>query len=304
MNLSNMLDVVIVGGSYAGLSAALSLGRAIQSVVIIDSGEPCNRQTPHSHNFLTQDGSSPAGIAAEALQQILKYPTVHHVKDKVSKVQGHDHHFVVKTTSGSTFEARKILFATGIRDLLPDIPGMSQCWGISVIHCPYCHGYEYRGKQTGIMMNGDEGAEHAVFIRNWAGQLTLFTQGKANISAEKRALLTRNQIRLNESPIRKIVHKNGYISSVELADGTSQALDALYARVPFEQHCSIPQILGCAHTPEGFIQVDAFNRTTIPGIFAAGDNVNSMRSVSQSVAGGTMAGAMLSRELIMHKNTR
>ena len=132
-----------IGGSYAGLSAALSLGRAMRRVLMLDSGQPCNWQTPHSHNFLTQDGSPPAALAAVARAQVLAYPTVQLRNDLATGVTGAS--FTVTTAAGPTVRAKKLLFATGICDLLPPVPGLATCWGISVIHCPYCHGYEYQG---------------------------------------------------------------------------------------------------------------------------------------------------------------
>ena len=131
------LDVVIVGGSYAGLSAGMALGRAIRRVLIVDSGQPCNRQTPHSHNLLTQDGATPAHLAAVARTQVLAYPTVQLRAGTVTTVTGATNAFAVGTAAGETFRARKILFAAGVRDLLPAISGFAESWGISVIHCPY-----------------------------------------------------------------------------------------------------------------------------------------------------------------------
>jgi thioredoxin reductase len=137
MEKNSAYDVVVVGGSYAGLSAGMALGRSIRKVLIVDSGKPCNAQTPHSHNFITQDGAKPAEIAAQAKAQVLQYPTVHFLTDLVVSVSGADHQFVVNTAENGQFTAKKLLFATGIKDLLPEIPGLAACWGISVIHCPY-----------------------------------------------------------------------------------------------------------------------------------------------------------------------
>jgi len=128
-------DVVIIGGSYAGLSAAMALGRAVRRVLILDSGQPCNRQTPHSHNLITQDGATPAHITAVAKEQVLAYPTVRFQAGTATAVMGESNSFVVETAAGEQFRARKILFATGVRDLLPAIPGFAESWGISVIHC-------------------------------------------------------------------------------------------------------------------------------------------------------------------------
>lgn len=291
-------DVVIVGGSYAGLSAAMTLGRAIRNVLVIDSGNPCNRQTPHSHNFLTQDGSTPAEIAAISKQQVMAYPTVEFLNSQVERVEGVDHNFTVYTDSEEIATAKKLIFSTGIKDQLPDLPSFGECWGISVIHCPYCHGYEYRGQRTGILANGDPAFEFARLINNWTNQVTVFTNGDATISTQNQQLLAEMNIPVVEQQLQEIVHENGYLHKLIGNDGQSYPLDALYARLPFEQHCSAPQDLGCVINEAGHIQVDEFQKTTVKGIYAAGDNSNLFRSVAFAVAAGTKAGAMVNHELI------
>src|SRR5690606_26609566 len=135
-------DVIIIGGSYAGLSAAMALGRALRNVLIIDGGSPCNRQTPHSHNFITQDGEKPHIIAEKARTQVLQYPTIKFITGIAHSGFKTEFGFTITTKANETFEAKKLIFATGLKDNMPDIKGFSECWGISVIHCPYCHGYE------------------------------------------------------------------------------------------------------------------------------------------------------------------
>ena len=142
---TNHFDVIVIGGSYAGLSASMALGRSLRSVLIIDSGKPCNRTAPHSHNFITQDGEPPATIAQKAKAQVLVYPTIQFVADTVQSAQKEKNLFRIKTEANVEFTAKKLLFTTGIRDLMPDLPGFADCWGISVIHCPYCPGYEVHG---------------------------------------------------------------------------------------------------------------------------------------------------------------
>src|SRR5690606_37550650 len=155
MVTANYYDVIIVGGSYAGLSAAMALGRSLRKVLVIDSGFPCNRQTPHSHNFITQDGETPFAISQKAREQVMRYPTVRFLDDLALGAAKTATGFTVSTKSGDTFLSRKLITATGIADQLPEIKGFAACWGISVIHCPYCHGYEFRNQRTGILANGD-----------------------------------------------------------------------------------------------------------------------------------------------------
>lgn len=291
-------DVIVIGGSYAGLSAAMSLGRALWKVAVIDSGKPCNAQTPHSHNFLTQDGQTPTAIAALARQQVLAYPTVKLIDDLALDASGNNNDFTVETKENGKLIAKKLVFATGVKDLLPAIPGFANCWGISVIHCPFCHGYEYRAEKTGILMNGHVAVELVKLIRNWAPELTLFTNGPATFDADVRATIEQVGAVINEKQILSLDHEDGYLRQVVFEDGSSVQLSALYARPSFEQHCKIPEKLGCELTEHGHVLADSTQRTNIPGIFAAGDITTMMRAVSHAVAAGGMAGARLSHDLI------
>ena len=180
MENNNNFDVIIIGGSYAGLSAAMALGRSLRNVLIIDAGNPCNKQTPHSHNFITQDGETPAGIANKAKEQVLKYPTVQFLNDYAEKGFKTKEGFEVLTKSGKKLKSKKIIFATGIKDMLPKIKGFSECWGITAVHCPYCHGYEIRKVKTGILANSDAAFETAKLISNWTNELTILPMENQN----------------------------------------------------------------------------------------------------------------------------
>lgn len=298
MENNEIVDVIIVGGSYAGLSAAMSLGRSLRKVLIIDGGSPCNKQTPHSHNFITQDGMTPDEIATKAKSQVLNYDTVKFINGLAAKGEKTDGLFEISLNSGETFKACKLLFATGLKDLLPDIKGFSECWGISVLHCPYCHGYEVKHQKTGLLGNGDPGFELARLISNWSKDLKLFTDGKSTLTAEQTGKLDQHHIEIVEKEISRFEHDKGYIREVVFKDGSKEDLTALFARVGFKQHCEIPQEMGCELTEQGFIKTDGFQRTTVPGIYAAGDNEYGMRAVSVVTAAGTKAGALINHELI------
>jgi thioredoxin reductase len=291
-------EVIIIGGSYAGLSAAMSLGRAVRQILVIDSGKPCNIQTPHSHNYLTRDGSTPSEIKQIAVEQVLSYPTVQLKTDKVAAVSGQHGKFEIITESGEQYTAKKILLATGIRDILPSIPGFSESWGISIIHCPYCHGYEYRGQDTGVMVNSELAFEFSRLISNWTSQLTVFTNGPAVFDEEVRGKIESMDIKIVEKEIKAFDHKEGYLQKIVFTDGSDASPAAMYARLPFEQHSDIPKRLGCELTNAGYIKTDDFQRTSIPGVYAAGDNTTMMRSVSASSASGSKAGAFINHDLI------
>lgn len=294
---NNNFDVIIIGGSYAGLSAAMALGRSLRHVLIIDSGLPCNRQTPHSHNFLTHDGEKPAAIAAKAKAQVLSYPTVQFLNDIALSGRKTGNGFVITIQSGKEYQAKKLIFATGIKDMLSAIRGFAECWGISVIHCPYCHGYEYRNQQTGIMANGDRAVHLASLVHNLTDKLSILTMGKADFTEEQMAKLDRHRIRITEARISIIEHENGHIKNVVFEDGSKMSFNALYAAVPFTQHSDIPVSLGCELTEHGYIKVDAFQKTSMKGVFACGDSSSMMRSVAYAVSTGNVAGAMVNHEI-------
>ncbi len=290
-------DVIIIGGSYSGLSAAMSLGRSLRKVLIIDSGLPCNRQTPHSHNFITQDGEKPGNITAKGKAQVLNYKTVLFHEGLVVSGIEMENGFEVVTDKKEQFTAKKLVFATGIRDIMPNIKGFAECWGISVIHCPYCHGYEVRNMKTGLLANGDRAYHLSSMINNLTDDLTILTNGKPDFSTDQIKTLDKHKISIVENEIVEIVHENGYIKSVVFKDRGIQHFEAVYAAVPFEQHCEVPVALGCELTAFGHIKVDDFYKTTVEGVYACGDNTAMMRSVANAVSAGNMTGAMVNKEL-------
>lgn len=298
MKQESQYDVIIVGGSYSGLAAGMALGRALRRVLIIDSGDPCNKQTPYSHNFLTNDGKTPKEIASFAKQQVQRYPTVDFLDGYATAGVKTENGFEIHVQTGKLFTARKLIFATGIKDIIPDIPGFAECWGISVIHCPYCHGYEVRHQKTGILANGDTGFEMSSLISNWTNDLTLYTNGPSTLTDQQVKKLYEHKINIVETEIERLEQKNGFIENIVFKDGRKSSLKALYARPSFVQSSSIPQSLGCEITAEGYIKIDPGQKTTVQGVFACGDNTTRMRSVANAVAMGTVAGTMVNKEII------
>lgn len=294
-------DVIIVGGSYAGLAAGMALGRALKTVLIIDSGYPCNRQTPYSHNFLTQDGQSPAVILALAKQQLQKYHTVSFFNGLAGAATKNTDGFELQLTSGEKFKAKKLIFATGIRDIMANVEGFEECWGISALHCPYCHGYEVKNEDTGILGNGDSAYDLARLISNWSDKLTLFTNGPSTLTAAQTIQLKKRSIEVTEKPLQKLNHINGNLQGIAFEDGTKAFIRVIYAPVPFLQHCHIPESLGCQLTEDGYLKIDAFQQTTVEGVFACGDNVTRMRTVANAVAMGTAAGMAASKKMILEE---
>ncbi|WP_316751250.1 NAD(P)/FAD-dependent oxidoreductase [Pedobacter gandavensis] len=299
MEKESTQEVIIIGGSYAGLSAAMALGRAGRKVLVIDSGKPCNTQTPHSHNFLTQDGQEPATIAAIALSEVLKYPTLSHLNDLVISARRIADGFELKTASGRSFKALKLLFATGVKDLMPAIKGFSECWGISVIHCPYCHGYEIAQQKTALLANGETAFHMAQVLSQWTKDLVLYTNGQVQLSEEQQQQLHLHGIPVIDTPVQEIQQEDGQLKSLLLADGQAHFFKAMYSRVSFAQHSDLPESLGCTINEQGYLVLDDKKQTSIPGVYAAGDNTTMARTVSMAVASGTLSGVAINSALTL-----
>lgn len=292
-----MLDAIIVGGSSAGLSAALVLGRARRRVLVFDDGKPCNRFSHASHGFMTRDGVRPADLLQIARDQLAPYESVAFHHATVARVAQVDGGFRVETETGSVHTARKLLLATGLVDTLPAIEGIDQFWGTSVFHCPYCDGWEVRD-QAIIVYNESETAFHqAMMLHQWTRNLTLCTGGENKLTPEERTRLTRNGVRINDTPAVRAEGQAGKVERFIFEDGSKLECDAVFVRLTSSQRTPFAQELGCALTQQGLIQVDTFAQTTIPGVYAAGDLANPLRSVAVAVAHGATAAYMINHAL-------
>lgn len=295
-----LYDTIIIGGSYAGLSSAMTLGRSLRNVLVIDSGKPCNEQTPHSHNFLTRDGMPPGKIAEIAREEVSNYPGIEFYHGLAASGKKISEGFQITTSDGQLFESKKLIFATGITDIMPDITGFSACWGTSVIHCPYCHGYEFKGKKTAILADGDNVLHFLSLIKNLTDDVTLITSGKSSMHIDTIAKLNRNGINVVQKTVSEIEHNDRYVNQLTFSDGATENFEAIYAPLPFRQHCDIPKELGCEMTETGHIKVDATQKTSIDSIYAVGDNCNPLRALSLSVAAGTLAAVKVNAELAQY----
>lgn len=298
MKETEIFEVIIVGGSYSGLSAALALGRSLRKVLVIDNGRPCNFQSPLSHNFLTHDGIPPAQVIKEARENVAKYENVSFVKGLALSGIKTESGFEITLEDNKTFASRKLIFASGVLDIMPEIPGFAECWGKSILHCPYCHGYEVRNQKTGILLNGELGYQLAKMISNWTDDLTIYTNGIATFSEEQRSHLKQNNITIVEKEILRFDHEDGKISEIIFEGLSSDKVSALYAHPVIVQRCPIPLELGCEFNEHGLITIDPFHKTSVEGIYACGDIATLGRSVANAVAGGSVAGAFLNKEMI------
>jgi thioredoxin reductase len=209
--------------------------------------------------------------------------------------------FIIHMAAGESFHSKKIILAGGIQDIFPDIEGLSECWGITVLHCPYCHGYEVKDKKTGLLANGENAFEFTALISNWTKDLMLYTNGKSQLKSEQRDSLERKGILISEKKILKIDHESGKIKKLILEDNSEMPLEALYVKNSFRQASSLHEELGCRLTEEGHLSTDSFQRTSVPGVYACGDNSNLIRTLANAIASGTTAGMMVNKEMVLEE---
>ncbi|SFT47508.1 Thioredoxin reductase [Chryseobacterium formosense] len=290
-------EVIIIGGSFSGLSAALTLGRMLRKVLIIDYAQPCNRNARSSQNFLTNDGESPLAIIETARTKLSKYSNVKLIYDLAVSIEKREDGFKVTTMAKEIFRASKLIYATGIKDHLPSIDGFHSCWGISAIHCPYCHGYEYRGKRTAILANGEAAINMTAIVKNLTNEVIILTDGPAELDQKQLNLLKKNNVPIIETSVEKLVHNKGQIEAVNFTDGHQIKIDVLYNSPACAQHSVLTNFLAIELTNNGLIKVDHSQQTTVPGIYACGDNCTAMRTISQAIFTGNLAAAKVNTEL-------
>ena len=285
-------EVIIVGGSFAGLSAAMQLARARRRILLIDAGEPRNRFAKASHGFLGQDGVAPAQIMREGLRQLSAYPTVDFHHGRATGAEGERDAFQVTLDDGTVAEGRRLVLAHGVADSLPEVPGLSERWGRTVVHCPFCHGYEFGDRPLGVLATGPLGAHQAEMLPDW-GPTTLFTQGLFTPEPEVQARLDRRGVTVETTPVAALLGDAPALEGVRLADGRVLQLAALFTAPRTAPNGGLAQALGCAleDGPTGpYIAADARQETSTAGVFAAGDAARAMHNATLASASGVMAG--------------
>ncbi|RJF81224.1 NAD(P)/FAD-dependent oxidoreductase [Azospirillum cavernae] len=293
-------DAIVIGGSFAGLSAAIHIARARRSVCVIDVGSPRNRFADASHGFFGQDGNEPRAMIARALAQLQRYPTVRAVADEAINASAIAGGFEVKLVGGDTLTAAKLVLAFGISDVLPKLPGLAERWGKSVLHCPYCHGFEYADGRLGVLQTTPMSAHQALLIADW-GPTTLYLNGGAMPDTEAQAKLARRGVVIEPTPILSLRGEDTALSSMTLADGREALIDALYLAPRSRLNSSIAEQLGCALDDGPFgavIRTDAAKLTTVPGVYAAGDAARAPHNASWAAADGVTAGVSLHQSLV------
>jgi thioredoxin reductase len=290
-------DVIIVGGSYAGISAGLQLARARRQVLVIDAGRRRNRFASHSHGFLGQDGRDPGMIVSEARDQLLAYPTVEWVSQPAIQASTSDAGFTVTVESGGQFAARRLVLATGVVDELPEVPGVSERWGQRVFHCPYCHGYELGGGQIGVLAASPLAIHHALMLPDW-GPTTLLLNGVFEPDADQLASLATRGVTVIDEPVLSV---GGEQADVTLASGRVIKFAGLFTQPRTRMSSPLAAQLGCEFEvgPTGeFIKVDAMRETNICGVFACGDAAIGAGNVAIAVGEGARTGSAAHQSLI------
>lgn len=291
-----MHDVIVVGGSYAGMAAALQLLRARRDVKVIDAGERRNRFAGLSHGFLGQDGVAAAGIASSARRQLEAYPTLSWVDGRAVTVSGGKDDFTVATADGKLHRGRRVLLATGLEDRLPEIAGLAERWGKSVFHCPYCHGYELDRGKIGVIATGPMSSHQAEIVSDW-GPVTFLTNGAVEFDVPMLQALEGRNVRVETTPID---HIDG-VADIVLRDGRRLGFAGLFTAPYCVPASSLAEETGCAmeETMMGIqIRTDASKQTSVSGISACGDVARIPHSVTLAVADGAWAGAQVHRSLV------
>ena len=294
---STEFDVIVIGGSYAGLSAAMQLARARRRVLVIDAGQRRNRYARHSHGFLGQDGREAAAIANDGRAQLMKYPTVRWIEGSVQRAEKAEQGFFrVTLQDGDAFNAQRLVLATGVVDELPPVPGLAERWGGTVFHCPYCHGYELMEGRIGVLATGPLSMHHALMLPDW-GQVTLILNGAFEPDAEQLASLEKRGVAIECTPVKAITGQ----ATVELQDGRSLEMAGLFVVSRMHSGSPMAEQLGCEleQGPMGmYVRTDAMKATSVAGVYACGDAARMAGNVALAAADGTLAGVSAHQSLI------
>lgn len=291
-------EIVIVGGGPAGLSAALIAGRARRRALLIDGGTPRNAAAPAMHSFVSRDGILPRDFRAAAHAELRHYATVERLDGLVEDVRTGADGLAVILADGRTFPARKVLIALGVVDIMPDIPGLREGWGRGVHHCPFCDGFEHRDQHWGVLADDPAMLEHALFLRGWAGSMTVFTNGLEH-SAEALEPVEAAGIPVIRTPVARVMAGNGHsIGGIELAGGSVVPVESLWIR-PKQDQAPLVHKLGLELRDDKAIKRDDTGQTSMPGISAAGDCASGpMQQAILAAADGARTMFPLVRELV------
>ena len=296
-------DVVVVGGGAAGLAGAVALARSRRSVLLVDAGDPRNAPASHVHNFLSRDGTPPAEIYAAGRQEVARYGGRVET-GRVTALSRSGERFAVQI-GGRAVTARRLLVATGVRDELPQVPGLAERWGVDVLHCPYCHGWEVRGQRIGILATGPGTMHQALLFRQLSQHVTVLAHTGPELSGEQREQLGALGIPVIEGAVTQVEASDGALTGVRLADGTRVSLDALIVAPRIAARAELLAPLGLAPSEVTMggqvigtqIEADPSGATSVPGVWVAGNLAAINAQVISAAAAGLTAGAVINADL-------
>ena len=290
-------DVVVIGGGAAGLSAALVLTRARRRVLVVDAGTPRNAPAAHMQGFISRDGLPPGDLLALGRAEMTGYGGEILPGTVSELVRCGTAGFWVLLADGRRVSARRLLVATGLRDELPDIPGLRDRWARDVLHCPYCHGYEVRDQPLGVLGGSPEAVRYTQIVRQWAEDVVLFTQGGI-LTAAQRAQLVARAIGIVEGPVKRVVVEDDHLSGIELDDGRVVPRAALFVPPRFIPNNDLLVGLGCDLDENGWVTTDANGATSVPGVWVAGNLANPRAQVITAAGEGSAAAIAINGDLV------
>lgn len=295
-----LLDCAIIGGGPAGLSAALVVGRGRKQVIVFDDELPRNRVTQESHGFITNDGMTPFEIRRAGEADLQKYPNIKIKRSRIVDIQKKEERFTLLTHEGDRFEAKKIILATGLQDILPEIEGIHDVYGKTLFSCPFCDGWELKDKALALIAENQRALHMAKLLSNWTKDLIVFTNGHV-LAEEDKVLLTAHSIQVIDVPIVSIDHDNGQLRSLQLANGETVEREGGFVASEFKQSAPFAEKLGCQMTKNTGIETDILGRTTVSGVFACGDNLGGPAQLVLAAAAGSQAGMGVIHELVQEE---
>jgi len=293
METPETYDVVVAGGGAAGLNAALVLGRARRRVAVVDAGAPRNAPATHMHGFLSRDGMPPADLLAVGRDEVAGYGG-ELLQGRVDQI---DPGFLVHLATGPALPARRVLVATGLRDELPELPGLGERWGKDLLHCPYCHGYEVRGQPLGVLGTGPASVGQALLVRQWSDDVVLFPH-TLDVTGDERERLTARGVPIVDGMVRRLVVDGDRLHGVELAEGQVVARAAVFVFPRMVAHDTLLTGLGCDKDEDGWVITDLSGRTSVPGVWAAGNVASPRAQVLTAAAMGSAAAIAINHDLV------
>jgi len=289
-----MYDVIIIGGGPAGLSAALNFGRGLKETLVIDAGKPRNRVAEVSNGFLTQDDISPHEFREKAREDVLKYDTVSLTEDRVKDIDKDGEGFIV-TTGSDEFKSRQVLLATGLKEETPDIENFDEFYGTSAFYCPWCDGYELRGKRLAVMADEDSTSNLVMLLANWSKDLIICTDGKSLLKDEDKQMLEDKGFDYNESPISRMTGNDGKLESIEFEDGTTEAVEGMFVKMNWDTDFPFLETLDPDREEDGGLRTNPAGETSVKGLFAAGETKTGVSSqlINAAASGADIAKTMM-----------